>query len=507
MGRIHYFCAQKEEKSMELPIAIFSYRVNDLLEEVTKRTSYFGKMRGNENIPTMLDSLALTSGEDFLFNEFLEDAVSETYDWLKAFGRKIKHAVSCDIKYQDHRLLKNSGLKFTIDTKEANINEDIKINATCSVIDEASAEIDMERTSNKEWVKNHLRKYVSKEVADIIMATYNTIVLDGKQRIIDKVTVNLDGSTYDLYRLTEYGEQGEGIYISLEYDDLKLIWNGGDAVVGDMLHHYQETTVEFEVASTEKIPFTLPLWSMYDNYIFNNEVEGVDLRIKDGDSLGDIEVRAGWATVSAVESGVNVNAKSVITYKINTILEGYGETEENRVFEEVINLQGGFDSLDLSRMISDFGWVEFGSKHILKSVECSIKVTDVKPEYPDDIKAGDYVEYHYDFDNIDAFKVYKVVKDCTSADWLGSADLLASDYRDNVTFVLERTSYFDDNMIGNVDRNIKEALVNYIIWRWFEYVNVPEADKFYLKFEDYAHKAQLGMNSETKPIQRKYKLF
>lgn len=507
MGRIHYLCAQKEGKSMELPIAIFSYRVNDLLEEVTKRTSYFGKMRGNENIPTMLDSLALTSGEDFLFNEFLEDAVSETYDWLKAFGRKIKHAVSCDIKYQDHRLLKNSGLKFTIDTKEANINEDIKINATCSVLTEASAEIDMERTSNKEWVKNHLSKYVSKEVADAIMATYNTIVLDGKQRFIDKVTAKLAGSTYDLYRLSEYGEQGEGIYISLEDDYLKLIWGGGDAAVGDMLHHYLETTIEFEVASTEKIPFTLPLWNMYDNYIFNKEVEGVDLRIIDGDSLGEIDVRAGWASVSAVESSVNVNAKSVITYKINTILEGYGETEENRVFEEVIKLQGGFHSLDLSRMISDFEWVEFSSKHTLKSVECSIKVTDVKPEYPEDIKAGDYIEYHYDFDNINAFKVYKVIKDCTSADWLGSADLLASDYRENVTFVLERTSYFDDNMIGNVDRNIKEALVNYIIWRWFEYVNVPEADKFYLKFEDYAHKAQLGMNSETKPIQRKYKLF
>lgn len=506
MGRIHYFCAQKEEKSMELPIAIFSYRVNDLLEEVTKRTSYLGKMRGNENIPTMLDSLALTSGEDFLFNEFLEDAVSETYDWLKAFGRKIKHAVSCDIKYQDHRLLKNSGLKFTIGTKEANINEDIKINAICPVITKTIAEIVMERTSNKEWVRNHFRKYVSKEVADAIMATYNMIILDGNQRFIDKITVKRAGSTYDLYKLLGYGENGEGIYISLEHDDLKLVCGEGDAVVGDKLHHYQETTTEFEVVATEKIPFTLPLWNMYDNYIFHNEVEGVNLRIAE-DSLGKIDVRAGLASVSAVESSVNVNAKSVITYKINTILEGYGETEENRVFEEVIKLQGGSHSLGLSRMISDFEWVESGAKHTLKSVECSIKVTDVKPEYPEDIKAGDYVEYHYDFDNINAFKVYKVIKDCTSADWLGSADLLASDYRENVTFVLERTSYFDDNMIGNVDRNIKEALVNYIIWRWFEYVNVPEADKFYLKFEDYAHKAQLGMNSETKPIQRKYKLF
>ena len=31
-----------------LPVVVFSYKIDDLLEEVTKRTSYIGKMRGTE---------------------------------------------------------------------------------------------------------------------------------------------------------------------------------------------------------------------------------------------------------------------------------------------------------------------------------------------------------------------------------------------------------------------------------------------------------------------------
>lgn len=501
MGRIHYFCAQKEGKSMELPIAIFSYRVNDLLEEVTKRTSYLGKMRGNENIPTMLDSLALTSGEDFLFNEFLEDAVSETYDWLKAFGRKIKHAVSCDIKYQEHKLFKNSGLKFTIDTKEANINEDIKLKTTFSVSEEATAELYPSSSSNKTWIKNYLKRYLSEEDANVLMNQGIILFLDDQDHnYIHSVTVQGIDRVFKVYRNRELDNgdlawEGDGVVMYIETSSFSI----GDEMWSD--------TADFTIIDIEEREYRLPMWNMYDNYIFQNEVEGVGLRIKDGDSLGKIDVRAGWASVSTQHTQEEVKCKVTIRYTIKSILEGYGETEETKIFASEYTLHGDDVDLNPSRLLEGFEWVEMGDKHTIQSVECRIAVTDVTPFDILDIKAGDYVEYHYDFNNLDAFKVYKVVKDCTNADWLANADLLASDYRENVTFVLERTSYFDDNMIGNVDRNIKEALVNYIIWRWFEYVNVPEADKFYLKFEDYAHKAQLGMNSETKPIQRKYKLF
>lgn len=492
---------------MELPIAIFSYRVKDLLDEVTKRTSYLGKMRGNESIPHMLDQMSLTSGEDFLFNEFLENAVSETYDWLKAFGRNLKHTNICCISYQDHKMIKNHGLKLTINGEEANINKDIKLNTTCSVIKEASAKIDMSRTSNKTWVKQMLSKYMSEDITTIVMDVYrdSILFLDNETRLLKKITVCYRDVFYEAYLLPYAGGSDEIYRVINQFD---LVYGQGQIAVGDTLHPDGSPETTFYVTSVdESIPFTLPMWGMYENYIFNNEVEGVDLQIIDGDSLGKIEVNAGWGSVATVERLIKVNGKAVVSYAINTNLEDYGDVVEKRVYEMPITLEGDSMSLNLSRLIDDFEWVEFGSKHYLKSVECNLIVTDVTPADIVEIKTGDYVEYHYDFDDLSLFKVYQATKDTTSAKWMSVSDLLPSDPRDTVTFVLERTNHFDDNMINSVDRNIKEALVNYIIYRWFEYVNLQEADKFYLKFEDNAYKAKIGMESETKPIQRKYKLF
>ena len=60
--------------------------------------------------------------------------------------------------------------------------------------------------------------------------------------------------------------------------------------------------------------------------------------------------------------------------------------------------------------------------------------------------------------------------------------------------------------MSSIDRNIKEALVNYIIWRWFEYTNPQEADRFYVKFEAYASEAKNGMDSEREIMQRTYNI-
>jgi hypothetical protein len=73
--------------------------------------------------------------------------------------------------------------------------------------------------------------------------------------------------------------------------------------------------------------------------------------------------------------------------------------------------------------------------------------------------------------------------------------------------MLERCEHFDENKVFSIDRNIKEAILNYVIYRWYEFVNEAEADKYYLKFEDYAYKAKVGMNSTVKPIQRRYNTF
>lgn len=70
----------------------FTFTDADILKEVTKRTSFLGKSRGTEQQAHLLDRLSLTEGESFLFDEFMDDAITEVYDWIKAFGRGINNA-------------------------------------------------------------------------------------------------------------------------------------------------------------------------------------------------------------------------------------------------------------------------------------------------------------------------------------------------------------------------------------------------------------------------------
>lgn len=74
----------------------------------------------------------------------------------------------------------------------------------------------------------------------------------------------------------------------------------------------------------------------------------------------------------------------------------------------------------------------------------------------------------------------------------------------SVTFTLQPREWWDRNAYSTVDRCIKEALVNFIIYRWFEYTNAGESKFFFDKFEDYAHQAQIGMNAEASTIQRRF---
>ena len=226
----------------QLPTLIFSYRVEDILDEVTKRTSYLGKMRSTDQEPYVIDRLSLTKGEGFMFSEFLEDAVTQTYDWLRAFGRSIP--------------------------------------------------------------------------------MYDKIVL--------------------------------------KYEDIKITKD--------------------------------------DN--------------PDGTSSAS----------------------------------------------------------------------------------------------PTEIKIGTYVEYHNNPSNIDDYEVYQVNATCTTDDWMDYACKLAVDPRGCIVFILERSCNMDMNLISSIDRNIKEAIVDYIIYKWFEYTNVSEAESFYDKFEKHAREAKKGMDSEKNIMQRKYNI-
>jgi hypothetical protein len=331
----------------KIPTVIFNYRVEDILDEVTKRTSYTGKMRRSEQEPYLVDRLSLTRGEDFMFSEFLEEAVSETYDWVRAFGRGIPMYDKIVLDYTDVKQYKNHGYKITVGGEEI----------------EAGKAVPLKVISFETQVGLKAEAYI----------TFHDIIAE------KKVDIPSDISGTILYRL--------------RFDD-----NG--------------TITERE--GTTKL----------------DSFEGVN----------DISIR-----ILALDKGELVD------------------------------------------------------------VELELLVT-VNPQEVTPIKSKAYVEYYDNLDNLGVFDVYQVTVECTNANWKDYACKQAVDPRGCVIFILERTDHMDLNLISSIDRNIKEALINYIIYKWFEYTNVEEADKFYLKFDYHGQKAQIDMNSETKIVQRTYNI-
>lgn len=345
---------------MDKPIVIFSYKIDDLLEELTKRTSYMGKMRGSEQEPLMIDRLSLTHGEHFMFTEFMEDAASNVYDWLKAFGRNIKNAYQINVVYDDAIQYKNHGAYLEIDGKEA----------------------DMEH------------RYLFKG----IQAT--------AQELLNKITTTLPSVTVE------------------------------------------------------------------------NRMEDIDLRVE-------------------------------YTFYVHTLLDGTLETTEcyKLTSQYTVKKDGKFPNFsEYGNINIPFIFDENGSKHSLQSVDVEIVVRET-PVSVVPVKAETYVEYHPNLNDLSVTEYYQVVKDCTNANWKVNADKLTDDPRDKVMFILEQVNNFDVNMIHVIDRNIKEAIINYILFRWYEFVLPTEYQNYYLKFEDYAYKAKVGMNSTVKPIQRKHNTF
>lgn len=66
-------------------IAHFFYKIEELKEEVRKRTSYLGKYRGTENIPHLLEQLSMTKDEEDIFMPFLRASSADVFDTLIKF--------------------------------------------------------------------------------------------------------------------------------------------------------------------------------------------------------------------------------------------------------------------------------------------------------------------------------------------------------------------------------------------------------------------------------------
>ena len=74
----------------------------------------------------------------------------------------------------------------------------------------------------------------------------------------------------------------------------------------------------------------------------------------------------------------------------------------------------------------------------------------------------------------------------------------------HIIFTLQPKEWWDRAAFSSVERYLKEALINYILYRWFEFTNTDEASTYFDKYEDYAHKAQLGMNAEGTKLHRRF---
>lgn len=73
-----------------------------------------------------------------------------------------------------------------------------------------------------------------------------------------------------------------------------------------------------------------------------------------------------------------------------------------------------------------------------------------------------------------------------------------------VYFKLQPKSWWDRSVYSSVENYIKEAVIEYVIYKWFEYTNAEEAQAHYDKYETDAHEAQLGMNAENGVLERRF---
>ena len=342
------------------PVVIFSYKIKDILTEVTKRTSYLGKMRNTEAVPNLIDRISLTDGERFLSDEFLEDAVQQTYDWLKAFGRNVKNACQIVSEYQDYLEYKDYGIE-------------------------------------------------------------GVSIAGGEPEPI--------GTPFPLSCVA--------------------------------IPDYTNNTISVQV----------PIQPQYKNTITTD-----------------------------------VDYTTTCEYTIKTKLANVLPCEETRTVVQTgtCNISSPIN-LDFSTILN-FQWQEGRFQHVLDSVDVSVCIV-VKPHTIIDYKKGDYIEYRNDLSDPSVYEVYQITDNCTNANWSEHAAHLVIDPRGRIVYTLEKTDYFDDNMIGSIDRNIKEAIINYIMYRWLTYTKPDEGDIYLTRFEDYIQRAKLGLESETSVQQRRYKLY
>lgn len=338
-----------QELHSKQEIHTFVFPLSDLRREIEKRSSYLGKMRSTEQEKHLLERFALTEGEAFLSDEYLREAATETYDWIRAFGRGVEHAF---VFYP---------MKEAIEIREHF--------GACIEVGESGPSI--------------------------------------------KVNIPL---TSDMCTLS---------YTALGFHGV-----------------IQLSGYNIETGSASKVRYRVTLY-----YTF-------------GVPNSPIEEPRSQATFSDISSNSSFVQYEFFVPKENTSLGDAG----------------------------------------LKSVErLEIEIMAMEPAVQ--LSEGDYIC----FTDMHDKKRYGVVKAGTSYAGFDEpvCDWYDYDIRDSISYRLMIPHWQDNNMLPKVKNDLREALVNYILWRWFEMVNPTEASIYYDKWEEKAHGAQLGLNAEDRVLQRR----
>lgn len=137
---------------------------------------------------------------------------------------------------------------------------------------------------------------------------------------------------------------------------------------------------------------------------------------------------------------------------------------------------------------------------VVKSVD-SVEITITKATARHfTLQKGDYIVWQ----GVDGSERYGIVGVNYDSNSEGPiiAEMINADVRNSIVMKVELPDWQDRNMLPMIERNLKDALSYFIIWRWFEEVYPQEAQSFKDRWEEKAHQAQLGLNTENHTLQR-----
>lgn len=434
---------------------IFSYPIPKIREEVEKRTSYLGRMRNTDAESHLLDRLSLTYGEGFLFDEYLHEAIGETYNWIKAFGRNVQNAT----EILEANIVKNVyeyyGVNVSVSGELKSLDFEVPI-------------------INWQWKKNPQ-----------VVALHTD---SNKQEALERIKTN------DILLEPEDYNQAADIYV--------YAWSNNNLTFYSLSETPKSDAPLFSIGEVQ-FALTISNGSSRLRYLENHH--NGDWFVGDASYLDHVS-KTGTLLVNTHPISINIGLASSVTYqytlRYKTGIAGTPIIDEICISNIHIIQTKQEDSG--CQFIIKLDATPFGVPDFIDIVDISLSIINIHPTHIQELSINDYVIYHkYNGDT----EYWLVEDNCTENDFFKYARHLEGDFRNFIVYRLEIPEWADTNMIPRVRNSLYEALVNYIMWRWLEMVLPSESDVYLGKWESHVRNAQLGLNSEKTTLNRKYKML